>query len=102
MATTNAYKDGLRRFYFHMAEDAITRWLDDKPHLLGYFQDLEERGEELAAYQDDPRIDAWLDETTAAANALTDQVYNATGDTFSGERYNALVAAARDRLNIEW
>lgn len=102
MASTNAYKDGLRRFYFHMAEDAITRWLDDKPHLLGYFQDLEERGEELAAYQDDPRIDAWIDEATAAANALTDEVRKVTGDTFTGETYTALSAAARDRLDINW
>ena len=102
MASTNTYKDGLRRFYFHMAEDAITRWLDDKPHLLGYFQDLEERGEELAAYQDDPRIDAWIDEATAAANALTDEVRKATGNTFDGETYTALADAARDRLGINW
>lgn len=100
--TPRAYKDGTRKFYFHMAEDAIKSWLSDKPHLLGYFKDLEKRGGELAAYQEDPRCDAWMDEAEAAANALTDQVYRATGDTFTGEMYGALVEAARDRLNINW
>lgn len=100
--TPRAYKDGTRKFYFHMAEDAIKSWLSDKPHLLGYFNDLEERGGELAAYQNDRRIDDWMDEAEAAADALTYQVYRATGDTFTGEMHDALVAAARDRLNINW
>jgi len=98
----NAYEAARRKFDFHMAEDAIMHWLEDKPHLLGYLEDLANRGEELAGYQGGDEVEAWIDEATAVADAITDGVLLATGDTFSGARYNALVEAARERLDINW
>lgn len=102
MTNRNAYEDARRKFDFHLAEDAIMHWLEDKPHLLGYLEDLGERGEELAGYQGGDEVDAWVDEAEAVAAAITDEVRRATGDIFTGARYNALAAAARDRVDINW
>ena len=102
MANRNAYEAARRKFDFHMAEDAIMHWLEDKPHLLGYLEDLEERAEELEGYQGGDEVEAWIDEATAVADAITDEVRRATGDIFTGSRYNALAEAARDRVNINW
>ena len=98
----NAYEAARRKFDFHLAEDAIMHWLEDKPHLLGYLEDLEERAEALEGLQGGDEVDAWIDEATAAADAITDEVRRATGDAFTGTRYNALAEAARERLNINW
>lgn len=96
------YEAARRKFDFHLAEDAIMHWLDDKPHVLGYLEDLEERGEELAGYQDGDEVEAWIDEAEAVAAAITDEVRKETGDTFTGTRYRALAEAARERVNINW
>ena len=103
MTNRNAYKDGQRRFDFHLAEDAITNWLSDKPATAAYLDDLENR---LAAAADagetEETAEALLDEAEAVAAAITDEVRRATGDIFTGTRYNALAAAARDRVDINW
>ena len=100
MGCSRAYEDAQRRFVFHLAQDAITSWLEEHPHTAAYIAELERRGEEAAGWQNDDRIEAFLEEATGAANALVDEVRKATGDDFTGTRYNALVEAAQDRLQI--
>jgi len=112
MVKRNAYEAARRKFDFHLAQDAIARWLADNPHVTEYLEDIEARGEELDGYQDGDeaeawvdeadKMEAWTDEAEGVASVLVDEVRRATGDTFTGTRYNALVEAARDRLNINW
>lgn len=103
MAHSNAYADGIRRVNFHLAEDAITNWLKDKPSTAAYIDAVAKKIEETDGR--DPQADRILEEAEGVASAIIDAILRETGDQFRGDSrgpYGALCSAARDRLGIDW
>lgn len=102
MAYNANYKGGASRFYYALAQDAITNYLSDKPATRAYIEERLRAIEGAESSGDPDEVDRALDRNTGAANALVDQVKAATGDTFSGTTYNQLVSAAHSLLGIDW
>lgn len=99
MARRSNYEKGYRSFIYHLAEDAIMAYLERRPHLNGYLEDLARNLEGLDAgtWEGDP--EALLDEATAAANELANRV-RSSEEGLDGTNYNLLVEAAYDRIGI--
>lgn len=117
MGYSSTYKKGQRQFVYHLAEDAITNWLNDKPHTAAFIAEATENyerfvtaanersgGTEEWSKEDQEANVGWLDYLTAIANSIVDEVLAATGDKFRGDargNYGCLVAAAYDTVGIE-
>lgn len=102
MAYNANIKGGEIKFYYALAQDAITNYLSDKPATRAYIEERLRALDGAMEDQDTDAIDRALDRNTGTANALVDQVRAATGDTFTGTTYNQLVSAAHHLLGIDW
>ena len=106
MAINNrTYRAAQNKFDYYRAQDEIDRWLQGNFHTMVYVNDVAEKLEkaiEAAGGEWSEEADKLADEAAGIADALTDAVRGATGGMFDGQRYNALVAAARARLGINW
>lgn len=108
MTSNNAYERGYRQFIYHLAEDAITRYLDDKPNTAAFIAEAVENYQRavtaLVEADNYDVMDGWLDYLTSIANTLADKVKNASPenrDDFAGDNYKILICAAYDTIGIE-
>lgn len=101
---SRSYESGIRGFYYAMASDAITNYLEDKPRTRIYLQGLEgdlARATEAETPEDAEDLLGLIEEATGAANTLASQVKR-NNEAFCGDYYKILIAAAYDLLGVEY